>query len=237
MLPIMNTFKNRTCSGCHPGEGTIATMDPKAPPTVTGTRQARLKAETRQIILEAAKALFAEKGYVMTTIRGVAHRAGVGVGTVMSHFPDKTALLTAALLGDWNATLSQALTAMPPGISWRDQLLHIAGAFYAYYADRPSLSQALLKEQLFNSKAWSDELAGKESEMLELTGHQLALAQAAGQIRPGVDCRLAAEALFALYQLVLYQGLTQAQPRPGEMLARLASLADLLMAGLAADGQ
>ena len=45
-----------------------------------------------------------------------------------------------------------------------------------------------------------------------------------------------AEALFALYQFVVFTGLSQEPPRPQAMLARLAGFADLLMTGLAKNG-
>lgn len=210
-------------------------MDRPPDPPAKTTRRQRQKAETRQLILDSAKSLFAENGFTQTTIRAVARRAGVGLGTVMSHFPDKNALLTAALLEDWSATLAQAMAALPPGQNWRERLLALSGAFYAYYAQRPSLSRVLLKEQLFNTKAWTQELKGMETMALELGAGLLAQAQAAGQIRPGVDRHLAAEALFALYQYVAFTGLALEQPQPDQMLARLTALTDLFLAGLTGD--
>jgi AcrR family transcriptional regulator len=61
--------------------------------------QARGRA-TRRKVLAAAEALFARRGYEPTTMADVAERAGVGVGTLYHHFPDKRALLL-ALIDDW----------------------------------------------------------------------------------------------------------------------------------------
>ena len=60
-------------------------MTPEKNPT--GTRRAAQKARTRELILESATELFDKLGYDKTTIRAVAKGAGVGLGTVMSHFP------------------------------------------------------------------------------------------------------------------------------------------------------
>jgi TetR/AcrR family transcriptional regulator, mexJK operon transcriptional repressor len=49
----------------------------------------------RQAILEAAAALFLERGIAATTMESVAERAMVSKMTVYSHFPDKPALLGA----------------------------------------------------------------------------------------------------------------------------------------------
>ncbi|MGO3799348.1 MAG: TetR/AcrR family transcriptional regulator, partial [Vibrio casei] len=49
--------------------------------------------QTRESILNAAWALFAENGYEMTTTRQIARQAGVADGTVFSHFSTKLAML------------------------------------------------------------------------------------------------------------------------------------------------
>jgi AcrR family transcriptional regulator len=51
-------------------------------------------------VLDAAEALFSRRGYEPTSMADVAERAGVGVGTLYHHFPDKRALLL-ALIDDW----------------------------------------------------------------------------------------------------------------------------------------
>src|SRR3954453_14018866 len=46
----------------------------------------------RQRILDAAKALFAERG-LSVTLHDIARHAGVGVGTIYRHYPDKAVLI------------------------------------------------------------------------------------------------------------------------------------------------
>jgi AcrR family transcriptional regulator len=55
---------------------------------------------TRRRILAAAETLFTRRGYEPTGMANVAERAGIGVGTLYHHFPDKRALLL-ALIDDW----------------------------------------------------------------------------------------------------------------------------------------
>lgn len=50
-------------------------------------KRARAAAETRQRIVEAAFALHAEQGIAETTMKQIAERADVGLGTVYHHFP------------------------------------------------------------------------------------------------------------------------------------------------------
>jgi AcrR family transcriptional regulator len=64
-----------------------------------GRRQARGVATRRRVLL-GAESLFAQRGYEATGMADVAERAGVGVGTLYHHFPDKRALLL-SLIDDW----------------------------------------------------------------------------------------------------------------------------------------
>jgi len=57
-----------------------------------GVRE-RKKAQTQQVIYEAALELFSEKGFNETKIEDIAERALVGVGTVYNYFGSKRGLL------------------------------------------------------------------------------------------------------------------------------------------------
>jgi AcrR family transcriptional regulator len=55
---------------------------------------------TRRRLLAAAEQRFGAQGYEATAMNEIAETAGVGVGTLYHHFPDKRALLL-ALIDDW----------------------------------------------------------------------------------------------------------------------------------------
>ena len=63
------------------------------PPNADGQR-------TRQAILDAALALFAEKGYFGTSLRDVAHAVGVRESALYNYFPGKEALFEALLAAE-----------------------------------------------------------------------------------------------------------------------------------------
>ena len=56
------------------------------------------KQATREKVLEAARDLFNETGYEETTIRAIAERAGVSVGSVFTTFASKAEVLSHGLL-------------------------------------------------------------------------------------------------------------------------------------------
>jgi AcrR family transcriptional regulator len=62
-------------------------------PPDTGAREAGAR-RTREALLDAAAKVFVDRG-VQAPIRDIAGRAGVGVGTVYRHFPDRAELVVA----------------------------------------------------------------------------------------------------------------------------------------------
>ena len=77
-------------------------------------RRARRKQERPGELLDAALALFVEKGYAATRMEEVASRAGVSKGTVFLYFPSKLDLFKAVVqhniadrFQQWNARFEQ----------------------------------------------------------------------------------------------------------------------------------
>ncbi|MGQ0576598.1 MAG: TetR/AcrR family transcriptional regulator [Pseudonocardia sp.] len=91
-------------------------------------------ARNRRRILDAAAALFAERGVDGVSIDAVAVAAGVGKGTVFRRFGDKAGL-AAALLDERERALQEAILSGPaplgPGAAPADRI----GAFTAAYLD------------------------------------------------------------------------------------------------------
>ncbi len=55
--------------------------------------------------LEAAKCELLESGYSGFTIRSVAKKCGIAVGTIYNYFPSKDILAASVMLNDWNDAL------------------------------------------------------------------------------------------------------------------------------------
>ena len=64
--------------------------------TPTTTRAAR-RAASQARILDAAREEFGRRGFEATTVRDIAHRAGVDPSLVLQHYGSKSALFTAAI--------------------------------------------------------------------------------------------------------------------------------------------
>ncbi len=71
-------------------------------------RRERLKAETRQAILDAARELFVTDGIGATTMRAIAAKIGYTATAIYHHFRDKDALIEELCIADFTA-LGQAM--------------------------------------------------------------------------------------------------------------------------------
>ena len=68
-------------------------------PKGSGTRQQRRVSVTRKKLLEAARAVFTERGFDLTRIDEITDRADVGKGTFYKHFKSKEQLINELIKG------------------------------------------------------------------------------------------------------------------------------------------
>lgn len=196
-------------------------------------RQREIRMETRRLILDAAYALFEEKGFKDTTMRELAARAGVGLGTIFQHFPDKAALLAESFAGDIGAEMEVALAGMPEqGV--RSQFGHVVQAMFAFYAKRPRLSRELVSQVFVTGGLAGDRLRAQMEDGLERVSGLFVAARARGELRPDADCRIAALAVWSYYLTCLNLGLWEQPDGPAAWAARFDGLLAQLLAGIAA---
>ncbi len=178
-------------------------------------RQLR-KTETRARVLDAAREIFAERGFDGTTMKAVAERAEVAVGTLFVHVADKGALLQEALHDDLQRVLKRARASAPA--SGRDRLLHLAKHLYRYYAKQPALSAVLVQQALFVPTP-PDSLSTQT--LQDFLGDVAETIVRDGLLREGVSALDAATAFFGLYLTVLLHGLRNATMKPDDMVHEL----------------
>lgn len=112
----------------------------------------------RERVLGAARAVFAEHGRE-AQVADVARRAGVGVGTVYRHFPDRDALLDAVVSGSIRKVAGYAREALGEEDAWvafSDFLMRCA----ELSAEDRALSETLTDERLDDRWASLAEEAG-----------------------------------------------------------------------------
>lgn len=77
------------------------------------------EAETQARILQAARKLFARRGYDGTTTKDLAQAAGVAEGTIFRHFENKKAILIEVATQGWIEILTDLLTELSEMASYK----------------------------------------------------------------------------------------------------------------------
>jgi AcrR family transcriptional regulator len=180
------------------------------------SRRNEAKAETRKLVLQAARNLFWERGNAQCTIRDIAREARVSPATVIVHFKSKTALLEATLHEDIEGRLGEALQSAPRDGTLQDIFLHMVRAMLSLYNENRELYRVLIRDTLFEPDHENPTISKLTGEYLEFMAQLLEERKKSGEIREGVDAQLAAAALFSLYIGVLREFLRNkemAQPQ------------------------
>jgi AcrR family transcriptional regulator len=196
----------------------------------TLSRRERKKLETRQGLLEAALALFREKGYEATTVEEITEQADVAKGTFFNYFSSKEVLLDE--LAVWRVEqlrvaldVTEGAPASPVGrIKLLLRLLHQQHA-HDLQLTRRALARRLCHPPSSPQGARRRRLFGFLIELVQE-------AQACGEIRADVKAELVSDLLRLLYfrQMATWSGGHDGEEQPVEYFE---AIIDLLMDGMA----
>jgi AcrR family transcriptional regulator len=108
-----------------------------APPAPERPARAPVRPGREGAILDAALALFVERGYEATSVPEVARRAGVAAGTIYLYFDSKEALVNALLARSKRDLAERVLAAWDPRASLEAQFRALHEAFGRFALERP----------------------------------------------------------------------------------------------------
>jgi AcrR family transcriptional regulator len=131
-------------------------------------------------VLAAAREAFAEGGEA-TSLEEIARRAGVGIGTLYRHFPNRQALLE-ALYVDEVEEVCRAADGLPDADPW-EALNTWFERFIAYLGTKRALAHELLNYMDKDAKLFQVCRAS----LFDTGEPLLRRAQAAGEVRPDVE--------------------------------------------------
>jgi AcrR family transcriptional regulator len=177
------------------------------------------QAEQRRIqLIDAALALFAEKGYDRTSIKDLAEAVGVAQGLVYHYFDSKEDLLLAVI--DRHNPLPQVRRMLEgiqdqPAAMLLPQLLH---GFYALFGVKRELFIVGLRELLVDERVRS-RIHLFQREGLTMLARYLAARIAAGELRPH-NTEVTAQAVLAA-GMSLFIAETPPEPFIAEFVAAL----------------
>jgi AcrR family transcriptional regulator len=136
--------------------------------------------ENRQRLIRAAREAFASEEQV--TLESIASRAGVGIGTLYRHFPQREALVEAVYY-DQIAELSQGaealLRAQPPLLALR--------MWMDLFASWATAKRGMVETLAAMRRSGTLDFDASRHEIERILATMLAAGSDAGEVRPGVD--------------------------------------------------
>jgi AcrR family transcriptional regulator len=191
------------------------------------------KLEKRQRIRAAVRELFSKHGYETATLRQIAKRAHVALGTLFNYAQDKRDLVFLIFNEELEAVTDEALKATRTRKRLLEKLIGLCRPHYKFFAKNPALSRILLKDMTFYSE-------GKQAAEFHRIRRRLLLgieevvraAQRDRQIRSEEDATLIARHIFLIFAGALRWWIASRKPNPREGLADLERLFVLQINGL-----
>lgn len=197
----------------------------------TGGLREEAKREKEIRILEAAQALFKEKGFEATTTKEISERAQIATGTLFLYAKNKNELLLWVYSQKIAKTIEKirrarsATDKIPRSkADWMSEVSMFFEPFFRLYSDDCATARYFVKEQLF---ATGSRDSNERQLFLQQLEDYLERGKTAGFVRQEADNRAIAVALFAVYLLHVIAWLSAGgsfAPRLRELQAHLSQV-------------
>jgi AcrR family transcriptional regulator len=191
------------------------------------------KLEKRLRIQAAARELFSRHGYETATLRQIATRAHVALGTLFNYAQDKRDLIFLIFNEELAELTAEAIKATQTRDLLLDQLTALCRLHYTFFARNPVLSRILLRDMTFYSEGkHAAEFQRIRGRLLSGIEAVLRSAQRDGQIRTDEDPKLVARHVFLVFAGALRWWIAGRKPNPSEGITDLKRLFELQINGL-----
>lgn len=157
------------------------------------TRQRRKSEIRRQQILEAAIAVFAERGFHSSRVSDIAQRAGVAYGLVYHYFVNKEEILRTIFLERWAVVLKVIEDAVSDEErSVYDRLLSILSFLIDIYKQNAALVDVIILELIHSPEFMREEVLRGFQRAIDGVAEIVRQGKHRGEIRSDADTRLVA---------------------------------------------
>jgi len=183
--------------------GPAVKREPQSPLTASSGTASNRNADKYQRILDAAVAVFAEKGFFTSRISDIADRASVADGTVYLYFKNKEEILMTAINTAFDAFMRQARTELEKLASPAERLRRLAFLHLDALGSNRNLAVVFQMELRQSTRFLSEFSHHHMIEYLTLVRTAISDGQASGMFRREMPDKVAANCFFgALDEMV-----------------------------------
>jgi AcrR family transcriptional regulator len=192
------------------------------------TRRALAKQLTRTKLLQAARGMFADRGYEAATVRDIAAAADLSTGAVFASFADKADLFSEVIVAEYEFLYASMAAATDETAPARETLLNLLSLAYEVYLTQIRLVQAAL------GFCWTRNLLSEKRHIEardRVRGHLASVLQRgvdSGELSASLNVKLTSEMLWETH-LSNYRGVIFEGWGRDALRARMASQLDVLI--------
>ena len=157
--------------------------------------------DRRRRIIDAAVRVFAEKGFHTSRVSEVSAEAGVAHGLLYHYFRSKDELLETIFRETWRALLDALREVEESGEPAREQLRKVAAIVLRTWTREPDLVRVLVREVTRSPHVQRE--VGEIAQAFAAIERIVAAGQQRGELRPGLEPRLAAVVLYGALEEIL----------------------------------
>ncbi len=169
----------------------------------------RNKRDKLKRIKDAARALFVAKGFDDATMREIALRAGVGLGTIFLYAENKRDLLFLIINDELEEVTHRSEEAVDAKAGLIDNLLAVAKLHYQFFGRQPPLSRLVLREMAFyDSGAQAGLFQNTRERLIKLFGQIVGLSMTRKGAASLEDPQFIGWTIFCIFQVELRRWLS-----------------------------
>jgi len=197
-------------------------------------RQSQKRDRRRRRILDAAEAVFAERGFHEASMTEIATRSEFAAGTLYLYFRDKADLYGSLILEKMDELAAQIEAALQNAPTAAEGLRALARTQFSFHdANRRFFEIFLQQTQLASTPVHPGHWEAMESakrRIREALEASIRAGQAAGQLKPG-DASFYAVAFLGMILQIIRQSIRDAQP--GELVGLADQATEIFLNGTA----
>lgn len=190
------------------------------------------KADKRERIKVAARSLFTEVGYDNATLRHIAARAGVALGTLSLYAEDKRDLILLVYNDEVEAMIARGITLVHERASLTENLIAFFRVFYEGYAANVQLARTYLQVNFFTYGMNTKGLAKNRQRKFEAVKRIVELGRQGGHVRNDIKSDFIAMHLLMLHSSAVRVWIVEEDPSVRRGIAMLRKLLSLQAQGL-----
>jgi AcrR family transcriptional regulator len=191
------------------------------------------KLSKRQQIKAAARAVFGEQGFDRATLRDIAGRADVALGTVLMHAQDKRDLVLLMYNDEIADLLETAEATIREERGFLESLLVFFRTFYRGYAENLTLARTYLQINFYTPSMNTATLEQHRAHKLKLIARIVKKAQVEGELRSDLAPEVMAKQILLLHRVAVRGWAAAEEPSVKRGIVELERILKLMIEGLA----